>query len=159
MDTAAPVIHSATIRPEWLDYNDHLNVAYYVLIFDQAGEALVNSLGMGEAVTRATGISWVVLENHVTYDQEVTLGQTVDVTMQVVDYDHKRLHLYWEMHVSGEDGYLAATLEQMVMCVDLNRRRSTSFPPEVQAQIDALAKAHAKLPTPVNIGRRIGIRR
>lgn len=159
MDTLAPVIHTTDIQPQWLDYNDHLNVAYYVQIFDQAGEALVRSLGLGEAVTRATGISWVVLESHITYDREVILGQTVDVRMQVLDHDQKRLHLYAEMHVRGKQAYLASTLEQMLMCVDLKLRRSTLFPDDVQANLHSLARSHAHLAQPGNIGRNIGIRR
>ncbi len=159
MDSLRRVIHTTAIQPEWLDYNDHLNVAYYLLIFDQAGEALVHSLGLGEAVTRATGISWVVLENHITYDNEVTLGQMVDVHMQLLDYDQKRLHLYFEMYVKGDKGYLAATLEQMLLCVDLNKRRSTRFPYNVQAEIQNLFRSQADLPRPGNIGRQIGIRR
>lgn len=154
-----PVIYETRIQPQWLDYNDHLNVAYYVLIFDRAGEELVRTLGMGGAVTQQTGISWVVLENHITYDREVALGQVVEVGMQLVDHDHKRMHLYMEMHVTGSDGYLASTLEQMVMCVDLNTRRSTEFPEQVQAGITSLAQSQAHLQRPPNIGRRIGIRR
>ena len=159
MDSLRPVIHTATIKQEWLDYNDHLNMTYYLLIFDQAGEALVDSLGLGEGVTRATGISWVVLENHITYDNEVTLGDMVDVSMQLLDHDQKRLHLYFEMHVMGDKGYLAATLEQMLLCVDLKKRRSTRFPDNVQAEIQSLSRSHADLPRPGNIGRQIGIRR
>ena len=159
MDKLRPIIHTTTIRREWLDYNDHLNVAYYLLIFDQAGEALVHSLGLGEEVTRLTGISWVVLENHITYDNEVKLGDMVDVRMQLLDYDQKRLHLYFEMHVKGNKGYLAATLEQMLLCVDLNKRRSTQFPDNVHAEIQSLSRRHADLPQPGNIGRQIGIRR
>jgi len=159
MDSLRPVIHTTTIKPEWLDYNDHLNVTYYLLIFDQAGEVLVASLGLGEGVTHATGISWVVLENHITYDNEVKLGDTVDVSMQLLDHDQKRLHLYFEMHVKGDQGYLASTLEQMLLCVDLKKRRSTRFPDNVQAEIQSLSRSHTNLPRPGNIGRQIGIRR
>jgi len=159
MDSLRPIIHTTAIRPEWLDYNDHLNVAYYLLIFDQAGEALVHSLGLGEGVTRVTGISWVVLENHITYDNEVTVRDIVDIHVQLLDHDQKRLHLYFEMHVKGDKGYLAATLEQMLLCVDLNERRSTLFPDNVQAEIQSLTRRHANLPQLWNIGRQIGIRR
>jgi acyl-CoA thioester hydrolase len=159
MDSLRPVIHTTSIKQEWLDYNDHLNVAYYLLIFDQAGEALVHSLGLGEEVTHTTGISWVVLENHITYDNEVTLGQMVDVRIQLLDHDQKRLHLYFEMHVKGNQGYLASTLEQMLSCVDLKKRRTTRFPGNVQAEIQSLSRSHADLPRPGNIGRQIGIRR
>jgi acyl-CoA thioester hydrolase len=159
MDSLRPVIHTTGIRPEWLDYNDHLNEAYYLLIFDQADEVLLQSLGLGEETARATGISWVVLENHITYNHEITPGDIVDVHMQLLDYDQKRLHLYFEMHVKGGTGNPASTLEQMLMCVDLKKRRSTRFPGHVQAEIQSLFRSHADLPQPGNLGRRIGIRR
>ncbi len=154
-----PIIYHTQIQPQWLDYNDHLNVAYYVLIFDNAGEAFVRTIGLGEEVTRQTGISWAILENHVIYNREVTLGQTVDIGMQLLDYDHKRLHLYMEMYVTGEQGYLAATIEQMVMCMDLNTRRSTNLPQPVQDKVKSLAEEQRHLQRPKNIGRKIGIRR
>lgn len=159
MQILPPVIHTTAIKPEWLDYNNHMNVAFYVWIFDLAGVALAQSIGLGEDVTRTTGISWMALENHVTYDNEVSLGQQVEVRVQLVDHDHKRLHLYFEMHTIGADGYLAATEEQLVLCVDLRQRRAATFPPEVQARIAALAQSQAHLPPAANIGRKIGIRR
>lgn len=159
MESLRPVIHTTSIQKEWLDYNDHLNEAYYLLIFDQAAEALVDSLGLGEEAVRTTGISWVVLENHITYKNEVTLGEVVDVQVQLLDYDQKRLHLYFEMHVKGDNGYLASTLEQMLLCVDLKKRNSTSFPDNVQEEIQSLSRSHADLPRPDNIGRQISIRR
>lgn len=161
MNRCLPVIYTTPIKPEWLDYNQHMNVAYYVLIFDLAGEALASAIGLGEEVTRCTGISWMALENHTTYDNEVTLGQEVEVRWWLVDHDHKRLHLYFEMHTTGPESYLAATEEQMVLCVDLNDRRAAAFPRDVQARIQSLADTQARLQlaSPTNIGRRIGIRR
>ena len=159
MNELSPVIYSTEIKPEWLDYNEHMNVAYYVLVFDLAGESLALSLGLGEEVAKTTGISWMVLENHITHDQEVSLGQEVEVRMQLVDHDHKRMHLYFEMYLKGRNGYLASTLEQMVMCVDLNERRSASFPDEVMANINCLAQQQSHLARPDNICRKIGIRK
>lgn len=159
MSKLPPVIYTTEIKPQWLDYNNHMNVAYYVLVFDMAGEALAQSLGLGEKVTKETGFSWVVLENHITYDNEVSLGQEVEVRMQLVDHDPKRMHLYFEMHVKGESGYLAATLEQMAMCVNLNERRSAAFPDAVMAEIESLSKGQSALDRPQNIGRTIGIRK
>jgi acyl-CoA thioester hydrolase len=154
-----PLIYTCSINPAWLDYNNHLNVAYYVLIFDHAGEALVRKLGLGQKVTQATGISWVVLENHIAYNREVGPDASVEVRFQLLDHDAKRMHLYFEMHVRGQGGYLASTLEQMLMCMDLKRRRATAFPDTVMSNITALAKAHAILDRPAHLGRRIGIRR
>lgn len=161
MTQRAPVIYSTEIKPEWLDYNNHMNVAYYVLVFDLAGEQFICDLGLGEDVTRETGISWMVLENHITYDNEVVLGQEIEVRLQIMDHDNKRLHLYFEMFAKRDDGeeYLASTLEQMAMCVDLNKRKSSTFPKDVAAKIEELAESQASLSTPVNIGRTIGIRR
>lgn len=157
----APVIYRTRIKPEWLDYNNHMNVAYYVLIFDEAGVELVADLGLSVEVTEKTHISWMVLENHITYNNEVVLDQPVEVTCQLIDHDAKRLHLYFEMHAQAEDGstYLASTLEQMAMCVNLETRRSCEFPAEVSAAINAMAEEQAALPRPENIGRSIGIRR
>ncbi|MBN0986027.1 thioesterase family protein [Amphritea pacifica] len=161
MTPKAPIIYRTRIKPEWLDYNNHMNVAYYVLIFDLAGVELVSQLGLSEAVTEQTGISWMVLENHITYNNEVILDQPVEIRCQLIDHDSKRLHLYFEMYAHTDMGveYLAATLEQMAMCVDLNSRSSCEFPAGVTEQIDAMAQLQADLPKPANIGRKIGIRR
>lgn len=154
-----PRIYTSEIEPQWLDYNNHLNVAYYVLIFDRAGEKLVDTLGLGEQETRRTGNSWAVLENHITYDREVLLGQTVEIGVQLLDYDQKRLHLYFEMYVTSPEQYLAATLEQMIMGLNLKTRRSTDLSAHVQANIKTLAQEQLPLQPPANIGRKIGIRR
>jgi acyl-CoA thioester hydrolase len=159
MNNLPAVICSTEIKPEWLDYNNHMNVAYYVLVFDLAFEELLLSLGLGEEGAKATGISTMALESHITYDQEVSLGQGVEIRMQLVDHDHKRMHLYLEMHVKGRNGYLASTLEQISMCVDLNERKSASFPKEVMAKIETLSQQQSHLERPDNIGRIIGIRK
>lgn len=152
-------VFTTEVKPEWLDYNNHMNVAYYVLVFDLALEQLLLSLGLGGESAKTSGISTMALESHITYDQEVALGQKIEVRMQLVDHDHKRIHLYSEMHAQGDPGYLAATLEQISMCVDLNERKSAAFPAAVMAQVNALSQRQSHLPRPVNIGRKIGIRR
>ncbi len=159
MNKLPTVIYSTEIKPEWLDYNKHMNVAYYVLVFDLAFEKLLLSLGLGEEGARTTGISTMALESHITYDQEVSLGQDVEIRMQLVDHDHKRMHLYLEMYVKGSSGYLASTLEQISMCVDLNERKSAAFPEEVMAKIKTLSQLQSHLGRPDNIGRKIGIRK
>lgn len=161
MPDTAPVIYRTRIKPEWLDYNNHMNVAYYVLIFDLAGVELASQLGLSEAVTKTTNISWMVLENHITYNNEVMLDQPVEIHCQLIDHDHKRLHLYFEMIAQQQDGskYLASTLEQMAMCVDLSSRCSCSFPKTISQRIQTMAQQQATLPAPSGIGRTIGIRR
>ncbi len=159
MNNTPPVIYATEIKPEWLDYNNHMNVAYYVVIYDRAFEELLRSLGLGGERAKTTGISTMALESHITYDKEVSLGQEVEIRMQLVDYDHKRMHLYSEMYVKGNRGYLASTLEQISMCVDLNERKSASFPVEVMKKIKILSEQQSHLKPPDNIGRIIGIRK
>lgn len=161
MSNRAPVIFSTTIQSKWLDYNDHMNVAYYVLIFDLAGTDLVSQIGLSEEYTQATGISWMILENHITYDREVVLDQPVEVRMQLLDHDSKRLHFYFEMYAKNPDGseYLSSTLEQMAMCVDLNSRKGCEFPDSIADNIQKMADQQADLQPSSNIGRKIGIRR
>ena len=103
----------------------------------------------------------MVLENHVTYDNEVVQDQPVEVRAQLLDHDGKRLHLYFEMYAKNDDGteYRASTLEQMVMCVDLKVRKSCEFPTSVVENILLKASEQADLNRPDNIGRIIGIRR
>lgn len=159
MNKLPTVIFTTEIKPEWLDYNNHMNVAYYVLVFDLAFEELLLSLRLGEERAKRTGISTMTLESHITYDQEVSLGQEVEIRMQLIDHDHKRMHLYLEMYLEGRSGYLASTLEQISMCVDLNERKSVSFPDEVMAKIKTLSQQQSHLERPHNIGRKIGIRK
>jgi len=153
------ILYTTAIKPEWLDYNQHMNVAYYLLIFDLAMEELLRSLGLGEKAARNRNISVMVLEAHILYDREVSLGQTVEVSAQLVDHDRKRLHLYLEMHVQGGGGYRAARLEQLLLGVDLKQRRAASFPEDVMTGITRLAQCNAGLARPESLGRTIGIRR
>lgn len=159
MSTEKPLkLYETDIKKEWLDYNDHLNVAHYVTIIDEAGVALFDHLGMGEAYTKETGGSWVVLENHITYDNELRFGERVGVETQFIDYDQKRLHLYHEIRPVDGNG-ISATCEQMTMFFDLNERRPAPFPPHVMKKIELIADSHSKLPRPDNLGRKIGIRK
>ncbi len=151
-------VHSMHLEvlPEWLDYNGHMNVAYYSLGFDQAGEELLKCAGMGEAYTEATQNSWMVLEAHITYQNEAHLGEQLLVKSRVLDCNAKCAHLYQEMY-RGDD--LCATQEQLMLHVSLASRRGAPFAPQVMAAIERMQVLQAGLSRPDWIGRRIGIRR
>jgi acyl-CoA thioester hydrolase len=151
------LLHEA-VRPEWIDYNGHMNVAYYVLVFDHATDGLFDLLDIGAAYVKRTNLSAFVLETHVTYLQEVIEGAPLRVTGQLLDTDDKRLHVWFEMF-HADEGYLSATSELLLMHVDLGARRSVPFPADVRARIDLVHRAHAALPRPAAAGRTIGIRR
>ncbi|MEQ8585634.1 MAG: thioesterase family protein [Thalassobaculaceae bacterium] len=153
---------TATVRPDWIDYNGHMNVGYYLVAFDMATEAVCVHLGVGEAYRRARDASIFVLEAHVTYDREVVEGAPLAFRSRIVDHDAKRFHLIHEM-VHAEEGFLAATNELMCMHVDLTTKRSAPLPEDALAKVAALHAEHLAAEKAAGelegVGRRIGIRR
>ena len=118
---------SQKILKEWTDYNNHMNVAYYVLIFDLHGaEKLMTLFNMGEASAKNTKKSTMVVESHITYNQEVKEGDIVDVNLIYFDHDKKRLQYKLEM-IHKEKKYLASTIEILSLYVDLGERKVSEF--------------------------------
>jgi acyl-CoA thioester hydrolase len=151
-------IHRATVLPEWIDYNGHLNMAYYVLMFDNATDRIFDLIDLGQNYVVREKHSAFVLETHVTYQQEVALDDPLRFTFQLIDADDKRLHYYFEMFHATRN-FLASTSEQIALHVDLAARRSSPFPPLMKQRINCVRAAHAGLPRPDGVGRSIGIRR
>lgn len=150
-------MHRARVLPEWIDYNGHLNMAYYVLMFDNATDRFFDLIDLGVDYVARSGHSAFVLETHVTYQREVGLDDPLYFTFQLIDADDKRLHYYFAMHHS-EQGFLAATSEQIALHVNLAARRSAPFPIDMKQRIETVLAAHAGLDRPDGIGRSIGIR-
>ncbi len=132
--------HHETVQPEWIDYNGHMNVAYYVLVFDHATDAALDALGLGEAYRKDSGCSVFVGDMHVTYRQEVGGGDALVVTTRALAHDDKRLILFHEMRCAGTPDGLVASNEVLCVHVDLATRRSAPWPP---AGISALERAVA----------------
>ena len=159
LDPGAPFDqHRATVKPEWIDWNGHMNVGYYVVAFDQATDTLCKQFGCGFEYTRDKIGMTFVLEAHVTYDREVKEGDPLRIATQLLDYDAKRVHYIHAMYHATE-GYLAATNELMLMNIDYASRRSAPWPDETMRRLDTLAPIHAKLPKPPQAGRVIAIRK
>ncbi len=157
MSEDAPLcLHRGSIRPEWVDYNGHMNVAYYVLVFDRGTDALLDYLGMDSAYRVRTGYSTYVLEAHITYERELKEGDAYRVTGQLLGFDGKRLH-YFEHMYREPDGTLAATTEIMLMHMDMATVGSTPMPESVRGRVASLMEAHARLPRPTRAGRVIAI--
>ena len=146
------------IEPAWIDYNGHLNMAFYHVLFDRAVDHVYDRLGIGAEYVRTGNGSCFTMEVHVNYLSELILGDRVSVTFQLLDHDAKRLHFFEQMH-HAENGELVATAEQLALHVDMHTRRSAPFPGEIQQRIESLAAAHANHPVPPQAGGRIGIRR
>ena len=150
-------IYQATVKPEWIDYNGHLNMAYYVLMFDNATDGFFDLIDLGVDYVHRSQHSAFVLETHITYQQEVGLDDTLRFTFQLIDADAKCLHYYLAMF-HAEQSFLAATSEQVAMHVDLGARKSTPFPKAMKQRIDLVLQAHTDLPRPDSVGRSIGLR-
>lgn len=157
--THAPfVTPTQEVLADWVDYNGHLNMAYYNVLFDRALDSVFDEIGIGHAYLKETGNSTFTGEAHVTYIQELMQGDPVRVEYRIIDWDAKRIHSFEEMY-HAEKGFLAATSEQMSLHVDLTTRRVAPFPETIQARIATMADAHAPLPRPVQVGHLIGIPR
>lgn len=152
-----PPIHHATVRSEWLDYNGHLNEAYYLLIFSHATDALLDLIGMDDVFRRREQVSIFTLETHLCYLREVAGGDTVEVETRVLGLDAKRMHLFHTMRREG-DTVAAATAEMMILHVDMSTRRAAPFRAGVHGKLAALHEREAARAVPVQAGRRIGMR-
>jgi len=147
-----------TVRTEWVDYNGHMNLAYYVLVFDHATDDLLDHIGMDEAFRDSIGGSVFVVEAHVTYENEALAGDDLSVTTQLLDLDAKRMHVFHRMTLEGSDETIA-TNELMILYVDMNTRRSASIPRPIWEKLNYLRENQKSKPKPKQAGRAIGIRR
>jgi acyl-CoA thioester hydrolase len=150
-----------TVEDAWIDYNDHLNMAYYNVLFDRASEAAIDILKLGEAYRRAEDRTLVTAEAHVTYLRELKPRSEVRATFRLLDADAKSLHIYQELFHS--EGWLSATSESLLLHVDLNAARGTPrvmrFSDQVAADIETMLRYHRSLPRTKHIGKVIGIQR
>ena len=148
------VVSHATVLPEWLDYNGHMNVAYYLVAFETGIDAYKEVVGMDLAYIEREGRSTVALESHITFQNEAMLGEALRIETRIVDFDGKRAHIYQELF-RGED--LLATQETLSISFDTGARRTCPFEDAVAARYRALMAAQADLPRPKWLGRSIGI--
>lgn len=146
------------VEKAWIDYNGHLNMAFYNVMFDRGLDHAYDLLGVGEHYTTSGGGSCFTVEVHVSYLRELLLNDPVEIRFQLLDFDRKRLHFFEHMY-HADQGYLAATSEQLALHVDMETRRVSEFPDPVRQRIEQMFEQHRHLERPVQAGRSIGIRR
>ena len=144
------------VLPEWIDWNGHMNLAYYVVLFDRATDLLFDELGLGLDYRRIEEKGTFVAETHIRYERELLVGEKVRVATRILGSDDKRLHLGHEMFRSAT-GERAATQELMFLHIDMRARRVSPFPPGLRERVAAWAAAHVKLPRPDWVGRHIAM--
>jgi acyl-CoA thioester hydrolase len=156
-DFPAPFVSSVMkVESEWIDYNGHLNMAYYNVLFDRAVDEAYELLGIGHDYLKTHKHSTFTAEVHVRYLREIHEGDPVKVTLQLLDFDAKRIH-YFEQLLHAEEGWVSATSENMTLHVDMTAKKVAPFPDNVMRNLAAMQEAHAHLPIPDGVGRRIAM--
>ena len=157
-ETAPLDIHCGTVLEEWLDWNGHMNVGYYVVAFDKATTTLCRQFGLAAEYTREKIGMYFVLECHVNYEKELVGGEAFRIRTQILDYDQKRLHLFHTMY-EPDGGATVSTNELMVMNIDYASRRPAPWPAWAWDRLNLIGPGHLALPRPRQAGSIIGIRR
>ena len=151
------LVHEEKVKSNWVDYNGHMNVAYYVLIFDHATDAFFELLDMGEQYRNKTKSSNFVVESHVSYIREVVEGDLLQVACMLLNYDTKRIHLFHHMY-NASNGELCATIELLIIHVDLVSRRSAVFPGEILKNLQIYLEDQKSFIFPEQAGSIIGLK-
>lgn len=147
---------TCVVRPEWIDNNGHMNMGYYLVVFDLATDEWMRVVGLDRAHRRARAVTTFCLEAHVTYHREVREGDPLRFTTRLLGYDAKRIHYIHEMYHAGS-GYLAATNELMSLHVSQETRRGAPMATEVLGRLGGILASHGRLPRPSQVGRVIGL--
>ena len=151
----APFVSSTMrVEPAWIDYNAHLNMAFYNLLIDRAVDEAFELVGLGQDYVSERNASYFTAEAHVRYVRELKVQAPVRTSIQLLDYDDKRIHFFCELHHAGE-GWRSATSEQLALHVDLGTRRVAPWPDDILERLAAMKAAHAALPAPEAAGRAI----
>ena len=144
------------VRAEWIDHNGHMNMGYYLVVFDWATDEFWRWIGLDEAHRRARRVTTYCLEAHVTYHREVRAGDPLRFRTRLLAHDAKRVHFFHEMFHDTR-GYLDATNELLSLHVSQETRRGAPMAPELLERLARIQAAHATLPLPPQAGRTIGL--
>jgi acyl-CoA thioester hydrolase len=147
----------AVVRPEWIDYNGHMNVGYYSVVFDIAADAFFEFLGLTQEFRAQYGATTFALEQHLNFLREVNEGDALRFEARLLDFDAKRFHFYQEMFRVGDDRP-AASCEGLSAHVSTVTRKTAPMPQPLLARLDAIRQAHAALERPWQIGHAISVR-
>jgi acyl-CoA thioester hydrolase len=153
----APFVSSIMrVEPQWIDYNGHLNMAYYNVLFDRCVDEAYELLGIGQDYLATQKHSTFTAEAHVRYLREIHDGDPVRVTFQLLDYDAKRIH-YFQQLFHATDGWVSATSENMTLHVDMTAKKVAPFPTTIMDTLARMKTAHVRLPRPEAAGRGIAM--
>ena len=145
------------VRSQWIDANGHLNMGYYVVVFDYATDAWLAYIGLDPGYKARCGVMTFTLESHVTYRRELRESDELRFTTQLLDFDPKRLHYFHQMY-RAQDDTLAATNELVSLHVAQETRRSAPMAPEILERLGQIQRSHGELAIPPQVGRVMGLK-
>lgn len=156
-EVAGQPVYEGTVPSDWIDANEHMNVAYYMLAFDLAVDRLWETFGITDQHIREQQTSTFAVESHMTWQGEMNIGDAFVVTAQIMAYDAKRIHQFQRMY-HRDKGYLAATCEWMNLHIDMRTRRVSPWPDSILKAIAAQAAAQGECGIPNELGQRMHVR-
>ena len=136
------LLKTTKIINDWTDYNGHMNLSYYILVFDKGAEVILSKFKMGEHAAKTEKKSTMVVETHTTYNNEVKEGEEVEINLSYFDHDKKRLHYKLEMYEKNKKT-LSATTELLALYIDLNIRKVSEFENEKVKIMDQFIKENS----------------
>lgn len=145
------------VLPEWIDVNDHMNVAYYMLAFDQGVDSLWERFGITHDYINVSDSSTFAVESHITWQRELAVDEPYLISSQLLAYDEKRIHQFMRMY-HAEKHFLAATSEWLNLHVDLSVRKVSPWPDPIREQIAKFAEQQGILDWPAEAGRQMKVR-
>lgn len=145
-----------TVRPEWIDYNGHMNIAFYVKALDEALDDIFDRLGCGATYRESQQSSTMTLELHINYIREIFEGDRYSIEFLVLQVWPKRVQVFCTMR-REDGGDVSATFELMITHVSMTERRSSPFPDWLRQDFEVLARAHAPIEHPPQVGRAVGM--
>ena len=155
---SGPILLETFVKKEWIDFNGHMNMAYYILLFDQALTLFLEKNDLGQKYVQENNLSVFALENHVTYQNELCENDPIDVHFQFLDMDNKFIHYFMKIY-HKETYQLSATMEQISLHVNMKTRHPTRFSAPTSKKLRCCLENHKQYPQPREMGRSIGIRR
>ena len=157
MEVGCPiVVCHETVQSNWIDYNGHMNVAYYLMIADRGMEAFCSYIGIGEAYKRETNKSTFALDTRCVYLREVLVNTRIRVSAQLIEYDQKKFHVSLEL-THDEENWCSAISEWVLVHVDLATRKSEPLPQYVTTTLQEIMDAHNSLPRHKVLERPFGL--
>ena len=156
VEIAGEEIVRGAVKPEWIDVNEHMNVAYYILAFDLAVDSMWEKFGITKDYVNVSNSSTFAVESHITWQRELAVNEPYIITTQLLAYDEKRIHQFMRMY-HAEKGFLAATAEWLNLHVDLSVRKVSPWPDVILDQISAFAARQSEWDWPSEAGKQMKV--